>query len=168
MPAAFMNGSGWNLSVNQDWINVTSEYPTPDERWRFTDSNGHEHHYDHGYPTLDLVIDREHWCLGNEGLYSHDEHMAVDESHFECKQCREIIEPSQHPGGWPQHIPGMRTATLKGRRSSGVTVEVLLVDDELEALTSATDDARSDLAQRLLNDVPDDRVLSWENTFAPR
>lgn len=70
----------WSVEADPNWIDTTAGIPTADPRWRGTDSNGHEHHYDHGYPTLDYVIDAEHWCMGDEGIAPHDPHMAVDES----------------------------------------------------------------------------------------
>lgn len=101
-----------SFRVKTDYIDVTSDRPTVDPNWRHTDSNGHEHYYDNGYPTLDYIIDERHWCDGREGLYNHDPHWAVDEDHFECLTCREMVKPGTLPAFTPQSIPGTRSMTV--------------------------------------------------------
>lgn len=131
---ARFNPAPFDLTVTQDWIDVTSEHPTLDERWRATDSNGHEHFYDRGLPTLNLIIDASHWCAGSEGWMSHDPHEHVDESHYECSECGEVIEPGTVPGGTPRSIPGQRVVTLRGVRSDGCTITRPLTDAEVDAV----------------------------------
>jgi len=155
MATTSVTGPSWKLEVEQEWIDVTPSGPTPNERWRTTDSNGHEHYYDHGYPTLDEVIDAQHWCNGTEGFALHDPHMQIDEWHYECKLCREVIEPDYDPPFTPKYIPGLRTATLTGVRSDGAEIVVDVREDELAGLH---DDAA---AQAFLDAAPMERIHSW-------
>jgi hypothetical protein len=99
-----------DVSVNTDTI--ASDMPTIDPNWRKTDSNGHDHYYVRGYPTLDHIVDRQHWCEGNEGLGPHDPHWSVDESHYECLECRERIEPGLRPPGWSVEIVTSRDISV--------------------------------------------------------
>jgi hypothetical protein len=161
--AQTVSGRNWTLTVNQEWIDVTSERESPDERWTFTDSQGHDHRYERGYPTLDLVVDESHWCDGREGIYNHDPHEQIDRSHYECEVCREVIEPAMHPPYHPNQIPGMRSATLTGYRSDGAQVEVWLQDDELDRVGRA--DSDSDITA-LIDSLPEERIYSV--TFASR
>jgi hypothetical protein len=158
-----VSGRNWTLTVNQEWIDVTSERESPDERWTFTDAQGHDHRYERGYPTLDLVVDESHWCDGHEGIYNHDPHEQIDQSHYECLVCREVIEPAMHPPYHQKHIPGMRSATLTGLRSDGAQVEVWLQDDDLERVRQADSD---DAVTALIDSLPEDRIYSV--TFASR
>ena len=123
--------------MERDVIEVTSERYTPNERWRYTDRQGHEHYYDHGYPTLDLVIDSEHWCDGSEGWAHHDPHMAVDESHHECKVCREVIEPKLDAPGTRKSIAGMTTVTVEVSDGQRESTFVLSGDDLFDELRTA-------------------------------
>ena len=69
----------------------------PVESWTFTDTQGHEHRYDHGYPTLVRVVDE--WCHVEHGLFGGadpDGHEAA--GHWECLQCHEVIRPATGPG----------------------------------------------------------------------
>lgn len=153
-------GKTWTLNVQGELIDVTSEYPTPDENWRFVDKYGHEHRYERGYPTLNLVVDRQHFCDGSEGLYNHDPHMAIDESHYECATCREVIVPAQHPSHSPRVITGMLSATLTGSTElSGETIKMELTPDEFDQFAAASEADRDRLARRLLTDAPTERVL---------
>jgi len=109
--AQIFPGWGWTLKVEPQPIGPTSR-----EQWRHTDSNGHEHHVDceaifPAYPTLDFVIDEEHWCEGdeqwcdragdpwtenNEDPPPHEPHMVADTGHFECKP-RCVASSPRHP-----------------------------------------------------------------------
>lgn len=145
----------WTVDVQQEWIDVTSSFPSPDPRWTYTDQAGHEHHYSNGYPTLRYVVDGSHWCDGTEGLYNHDPHLAVDEYHYECQQCGEVIEPRLVPGGYPQSIPGMISATLSGIRRDGIECTYYpMGQDAHEALIAAIQ--QTDTAvDELLNTRPE-------------
>lgn len=154
--ATTFSGRTWTLEVRQEWIDVTSERSSPNEHWTFTDANGHEHRYDHGYPTLEFVIDESHWCDGSEGLYNHDPHEAVDVAHYECLICRELIVPKMDPPYTPKRIPGMRSATLTGLRSDGATVEAWLMDDDLERIRSSSEEE----VTALIDSLPDERIYS--------
>ena len=120
------------LRVEQTMQTITWE-DADDEHWRFTDAQGHDHAYDPAgarvpyvglsrkrnrprqrshfshYPTLVWVVDHQHYCLGNEGLYAHDMHW-VEDGHWECLRCHQHIEPGHGPGS--KTIPVSRTATL--------------------------------------------------------
>ena len=141
-------------------IDVTSNLPTPNERWRYTDRAGHEHHYDGGYPTLELVVDAEHWCDGTEGVYNHDAHMAVDESHYECLLCREVIEPAADPPHFSKSIPGAIEGRLSGVRSDGAEIEMYLTPDEWEMIQAAEDPDVE--AHRILDEASAERIY-WQS-----
>lgn len=159
---ATMHRRTWTLDVEQDWIDATCERDTLDPKWRGSDSSGHEHFYDHGYPTLDYIIDSSHWCDGTEGWALHDPHEYVDASHYECKICREVVEPGVIPGGTPQYVAGMRHATLRGIRSDGAEIVASLTSDEAQTLAASDDTA----AQVVIDAIPQERIMSM--TFSSR
>lgn len=149
----------WSIDIRQDWIDVTSERETPNESWRFTDANGHEHHYEHGYPTLDLVIDESHWCDGTEGIYNHDPHEEIDAAHYECKQCGEVIKPEMDPPHRPKQIPGMRHVTITVKRHGANYVETLTIHptgEEMAAIEAA--ESPEDAIQAFVDAYPSDRA----------
>lgn len=154
--ATIQNGT-YSVSIEQEWIDVTSPYPTPNERWTFTDSNGHDHRYDHGYPTLTHVVDASHWCYGNEGIAPHDPHEAVDESHYECATCGEVVEPKMDPGYTPKRTPGIRRTTLNAYRSDGSEVVVVLLPDEVDVLRGNPDPP---VVSAMVDAMPFDRFTS--------
>lgn len=154
-----IQGSHWSLSVDQRGEWVTMGIETADDKWRFTDAHGHEHYYDHGYPTLDYIIDAEHSCDGSEGWAHHDPHMVVDESHFECLTCREVIEPATHGPDHRVFIPGLIDVVLTGVRSDGMSVELWLTQDEYEAFAGDPEHA-DEHANRLLNETPFEQFKS--------
>jgi hypothetical protein len=137
--ARISSAPAWSYSIDTELIDVTSSSPTPNERWRFTDANGHEHHYDKGYPSLSLVIDESHWCLGNEGVYAHDPHEAVDRSHYQCRICGEVIEPTLDPPFTRKQIPRLRTCTAWCFTDDGRKLEFWLPPEELEAAIQSPD-----------------------------
>jgi hypothetical protein len=149
---------GATLTITPQYIDVTSGHPSANEHWTHTDSAGHAHRYDRGYPTLDLVVDAEHWCEGDEGIAPHDSHMAVDEGHYECKLCREVIKPTMDPAGMPKSIIGEIEATLTGLTSSGVVVEMWLMPDEADRI--AADPAA---VEDVLDNAPHERIISMRH-----
>lgn len=158
--AQFRQQARWNVDIQQDWIDVTSERESSDPHWRATDSSGHEHHYASGYPTLEFVIDASHWCDGNEGYARHDPHEHIDEAHYECRICREVVEPGTLPPYYPQQIAGLRRATGTARLDDGREVTVALIDSEIDAIRQSADDE-----QRIIDvfaSVPAERVLRTE------
>lgn len=164
--AARLTTSGVDLSIEQDWIDVTSGLPTPNEQWTYTDRQGHEHRYARGYPTLDLIIDASHWCDGHEGPWNHDPHEAIDESHYECRICRQVIEPTMDPPGTPKQIAGMRTMTLTVTDDNGFTTVAYLLPEEAEALFAVAEEGRRHAAVLLVAAVPPERII--ERRFASR
>lgn len=155
----------FELVVEQTMLDTTCGIPTVDESWKFTDAAGHEHYYERFvYPTLDYVIDAQHWCNGNEGLGPHDPHMAIDESHYQCKLCGEVILPGQHPAGHVSFIAGPKTATMKGTRTDGVQVTVHITEDEYTQLDELR--CTPEVAQRVLDSVPEKRWLTWKREMS--
>jgi hypothetical protein len=154
--ARFFTGQTWELTVDPVVVDVTSERATPNEHWTFTDAQGHEHRYDRGYPTLDLVVDAEHWCDGSEGWQPHDEHMVVDESHYECKLCREVIEPALDPPFMPKFVPGSVDARLSGVLPDGREVVVAVDEDEVARVQAEGETA----ATAILEGAPSERIIS--------
>lgn len=153
---ATLNGRHWTLTVDQDRIDVTSGLPTANERWTYTDQQGHEHRYDHGYPTLTYVIDESHWCDGSEGIYNHDPHEAVDKSHYECSICRETIKPLTDPPYTPKSVAGLTTATMTGYRSDGTWIRYVLSGLEVERIRAEMTDEE---AQAILDNADSARII---------
>lgn len=127
------SGHRWELTIEQEWIPITTNLPTPNRKWRHVDASGHEHRYDKGYPTLRLVIDASHWCDGTEGAFRHDPHEQVDESHYECGLCGEVVEPALNPPGTVDSIPGMRSASAIGHVGR-MRVSMYLTEEDCEKL----------------------------------
>lgn len=151
------------FSVEQDFQQFTTDSPSPDESWTFTDAAGHEHHYDHGYPTLAWVVEERHWCDGTEGIYNHDGHWVDDVAHWECMICGEVIKPRLHPPGRVITIPGMKTASASGYRSDGSRITCgWMTEDEVEALTELMKAEDNEGIQRWLDEYPDDKIVSIE------
>jgi hypothetical protein len=146
-----------HVSMSRDMIDVTCGIPTASETWRYTDTNGHEHYYEHGYPTLDFIIDEQHWCNGDEGYASHDPHMAIDAAHYECKLCKVTVEPGVDPAFTPKYTPGMTTCTISGVRDDGLRIEAHLTQEEgAQFVAHPTEET----AVRLLNAIPLNRCTS--------
>lgn len=154
-----VRGAGWTLSAEVDYIDVTSSYPSWRESWRMTDSNGHEHRYAPGFPTLYEVVDASHWCDGTEGFALHDPHEHEDESHYECAQCGEVIEPDTESPIFAKSIPGAVSHTLEGFRSDGWRVTMRLDPDEAERIRATPDDAT---ALAILDAAPVERIVQRE------
>lgn len=162
--ASTITTGAWSLTLERDVIDMTSGLPSWNEQWRFTDRNGHEHHYDRGFPTLREVIDEQHWCDGTEGFARHDPHWHVDRSHHECLECGVTVEPRVDPPYTPKSMPGMTTATLEGPLSDGRHARATLLPDEVEQLRLAGDDFDR-VAAELVACLPAERVY-W--SFTPR
>lgn len=153
----------WTVTLNREMIDVTlGRHSSPNECWRATDSQGHEHRWENGYPTLRRVVDESHWCDGHEGMYNHDPHEQVDESHYECLLCGEVVKPAMDPPGTPKFIPGAVTGTIEGPRSNGLVIRAWLTADEIDAIRS--DPENADAMQALVDAIPDERISS--TTFA--
>lgn len=151
-----LHGAGWRLDATREVEWVTNDGPTADESWRFTDARGHEHAYPYK-PTLEFVVDRSHWCDGTEGLYNHDPHEAIDEGHYECRECRERIEPRSHPPGYMTAIPRALHGTLTWRVDRSTTCKYLIGEGpvgELFGIFARTNqDSARDTAVRLYVDA---------------
>jgi hypothetical protein len=155
-----IHGRGWTLTMEERGEFVTMGIRTLNPGWRGTDSNGHEHYYEGGqYPTLELIIDAQHWCDGHEGMYNHDPHMAVDESHYECVTCRETVEPGTFPPDHQAWMGGPIEYRLAGVRSDGMQVDASLVPEEFERIRDAEHD-RDAVVMAVLDALPQERIYS--------
>lgn len=151
-----MSGAGWRFDATRDVTFIENDGPTADESWSYTDSHGHPHAYPYA-PTLEFVVDRSHWCDGRETIWAHDPHEAVDEGHYECRECRERIEPAVHPAGYLTAIPKALRATLVWQADRSTTIEYRLPDDavgDLFGIFGRTNpDSARDTAVRLYVDA---------------
>lgn len=150
------------FSVDQDWQTYWTDHPSPDESWTFTDAAGHVHRYDHGYPSLEWVVEERHWCNGTEGLYNHDGHWVDDVAHYECKVCREHVVPATHPPGRAFTVPGQRTSTAVGYRTDGSRITCSPNEEETEALVALLQAEDDDGVQRWLDQFPAERIIVME------
>lgn len=148
--------------VSQDVTSYVTDRSSPDETWTFTDAAGHEHHYDHGYPTLAWIVEEQHWCDGTEGIYNHDGHWVDDVAHWECRICGEVIEPRLHPPGRTVYVPGPKSAEASGFRSDGSRITCWLTEEDSKALEALLRARDSDGVQRWLDEFPEDRIVSIE------
>lgn len=110
-------------------LTVSQEYETfrhldhyeRDENWRYTDAEGHEHHYvNYSLPTLKAKMVRCDGACGDPG------HREV--KHYRCKICREKVKPGTKfvPAG-EHSVPGLRSTRLE---VDGVS-EMLSLDGEV-------------------------------------
>lgn len=152
-------GGRWAVEVTQNRIDTTCGIPTLNPRWTFTDAAGHDHRYDHGYPTLDYIIDASHWCDGYEGYEPHDPHEHVDESHYECLICREVIEPGILPAFTPQSVPGTVDMTLKGPLADGSRVTAMVYEGQEDLwrrlMMTTTAEIRDRICEQWVESHPD-------------
>ena len=150
MMATQIRGRGFEVEVRREVIPIEMAWThTIDRDWRATDSNGHEHYYDgRQYPTLELIVDASHWCDGTEGLGLHDPHEAVDESHYECLQCRETVTPGLHPPGHVEYIAGPVDVELTAM-VDGLRTTVALTHEEAARFLTAGEDEWEALAVEL-------------------
>lgn len=154
------HGRGWVLEVEQPTEVVRSGVWTRDPDWRGVDENGHEHYYEHGYPTLDFIVDESHWCDGSEGISHHDPHEQIDESHYECLICRAVVEPGSLPPDHPITIRGPINATLAGNDRPGSHRRVWLTEDEFERIRAMAATGEDDgTALDILRNAPPDRII---------
>jgi hypothetical protein len=114
------DGEFGELVISTEQVEITSMLPRPDHLWRHTDRQGHEHYWtDDGYPTLRRVDDETYWCGDCD-----DEHT---DSHWECAQCGERVEPGMSgPSGFREFIPGPTSYTLNGEPISKERAEQII------------------------------------------
>lgn len=95
------------LEVIREPIAVTSISPKPDKNWRHTDTEGHEHYWDNGYPTLEP---EEDYCVDCQ-----DFHLEG----WVCVECGERIVPGLvPPSGFSEFVPGLARYFLDGEEIS--------------------------------------------------
>jgi DNA-directed RNA polymerase subunit RPC12/RpoP len=112
-----------DLRVEVERLDVTSDSPYADESWTFTDQAGHQHRYDHGYPTLSWVVDETWWCED-----CGDEHT---EGHYECPLCGERIIPgTAGPDRVRRYAPGRTSYYLGDEEISPERYQELLAQLE--------------------------------------
>ena len=164
MTTMTQHGRGWRFTFDRN-IQPVDASGAWDKSWRFVDAVGHEHFYeDGGFPTLREVIDRSHWCDGNEGICNHDPHLQIDNSHFVCGWCGETITPGKRPIGSVDLIEvGPPSAVLEGYLDEGTWIRVHLLETEATALINAGD-LMDDTAHKLLELAPPERISErrWE------
>ena len=122
------------LEFSYDRRTTVSLFPSLDPDWRFVDAAGHPHRGDELAKTCEMVVDRSHWCDGDEGPYNHDPHEAVDESHWECRECRETIKPRMIPPGQPVPLRGEYSGTVEFITDTGTEVRASLTHAEVLAI----------------------------------
>lgn len=115
-----------------DAIDVTSNVPEADPKWRFVDSHGHEHRWENyeikgglwvegaELPTLRWVTD-ETWV--DEDNYEREE------GHYECRECGDEVKPGRRmPPAIRRTIPGMRHLYIDGEEVSEETFKAKLAE----------------------------------------
>lgn len=113
------SGDWGELVIEQAMIDISTNLPQPDQRWTATDSNGHEHYWRDGYPTLvGEPIGEPYHC--GECEENHQDTQLV------CSICREPVEPGTYVNPGRQFMPGMRQAYLNGEPITGERAEGLL------------------------------------------
>jgi DNA-directed RNA polymerase subunit RPC12/RpoP len=125
--------TGGKLRVERTYQEINVAGPVADEKWRATDSNGHEHHYaderteaERGshYSTLVYVPGPSYYC-GDCG----DEHEDYAVSHYECRICGEEVQPgSREPNNPEAMVLTQQAAYLNGALVSRERAEQLLSD----------------------------------------
>lgn len=109
---ATLHTPNWQLSVEVEQIEITSNAPRTDPAWKHVDKQGHVHAYgEHGsLPTLTWVVDYEGGVYCDEDGYPEE---YPDKGHWECVQCGEHIEPGMRgPSLFREYMPGRVNATL--------------------------------------------------------
>jgi hypothetical protein len=122
----FATGQGM-LRIERVYTDINMRGPVADERWRFTDSHGHEHYCQRSedgdpYPTLTYVPGPEYSC-GE----CRDDHEDYDVSHYECKICHETVEPGTREARNPEaRVMTSAAAYLDGQLISRERAEVII------------------------------------------
>lgn len=92
---------GHTFRMKQEHEEYTTAAPETDKAWRATDSNGHEHYWQDGYPTLEWVVTGGYWCE----MHNEDH----EEGEWRCRECGEHVPPGmKHPGPRVITVPTMR------------------------------------------------------------
>lgn len=157
-----INGKMWSLTITQDMLPITSDYPMTDDNWRYTDLAGHEHRGDALSATTTTVVDEKHWCDGNEGWTHHDPHMHVDRSHLECAECGEHITPGMLPLGSTKYLSGQSDTMFRGMKFQGpVTTKFLawVTEEEIEFIKANGQDDNAMI--KFMDSIPQDHYLEW-------
>jgi hypothetical protein len=102
--------NGHTLEITRDMIEVTSNLPQRNPRWRHTDAQGHEHYAvstDAGviYPTLSIRQGEEQTDEDGE---------PYRERWWACHECGEEITPGTFIDSSRKLIPGLTSYTLDG------------------------------------------------------
>lgn len=111
------------IEVRQDYIDIsTMAGVESDPDWTFTDAAGHVHkRVGHGVPTLRRVqLTDPYWCYD-----CRDEHEG--ESHLECVDCEEVIEPGVRPvPAQLRRKAGMREILIDGEPATEEEAKALI------------------------------------------
>jgi hypothetical protein len=124
--ATLITAAGSTFRVETETVDVTTNAPRPDKDWRETDSNGHEHYWQDGWPTLEWIVDGAYWCEQHQ-----EEH---EEGHYACKVCGEEVKPGMRgPSGIVETIPGMRSYFIDDQPVDEQTFNVAVAKAKAEA-----------------------------------
>lgn len=111
-----------NLEMRRDLINVSSNH-RPDENWKFTDSQGHIHHWvdENGItgkyrPERHYSVPTAKWIV--DGIEYFPDGSPYEVGHYECLECGETIEPRYKTDTVDQYITGMTHYYIDGREVS--------------------------------------------------
>lgn len=92
------------LTIDHNSQVMWSEGPRPDLKWRYTDREGHEHHYgpDNTLPTL--RVEYEH--IPCDGTCGDSGCEGVNVAHYFCPSCGEEVEPGLIHGPYQFTVTG--------------------------------------------------------------
>lgn len=123
-----VTGPFGTLRKETEVIAFTSNAPSRDPDWTYTDKRGHEHHYEGGlYPTLRWVVDETYWCDDCQ-----EDH---EDGHYECPECGEHIEPGMRdPSGKRELVSGLTSWYLDDEPISEEEAK-RLIEDEVNGRT---------------------------------
>lgn len=112
-------GDFGELRIETEMIDVSSALPYADEKWTYTDGQGHPHRYERGYPTLAWIVDETYWYEDCQ-----DQH---EKGHWECPLCDEHITPgTAGPDLFPKKIPGLVSYYLNNQPISETEAKRLI------------------------------------------
>ena len=125
----------YSIDVEQEWMDVTSDWPTykPDPDWTFTDRAGHKHG----------VIDGKTPTLRAErtSCYCPDCEENHDETEMVCRVCGETVEVGtvvdKPADQWVKKVPGVRSCRVTFEDAGSREVWESIGGEAPEALAAA-------------------------------
>lgn len=102
-----LSSTAFTVSIDRPVEIVYSYTPVADPNWQTTDTSGHEHYCDNGYPTLEWAV-TETWYCGD----CRNEHKSGE---YRCRHCGEVVMPgTTDPEPTPVSSPTTATLELDG------------------------------------------------------